>query len=140
MELVVRLTATVTESTSDLSGGLVVGAVCSAALLVAGLAHYAGVGKGVARIPMITSTTTLALAWLGAGGLLTCLAALVLQDASPARSVLGLLLGALGLACWVVGLVGLFWLPQALRPRWLRESGANPPRADGSLDERKALP
>lgn len=125
MELAVRLTVGTTDAAGGTpTGALVVVAVCSALLLAVGVAHYRGAWRHFALTPLLSSTSTAACAWIGAGGLLVA-GALALGDAtSTAAQVVAVLLGAVGLAVAVVGLVGLAWLPRPLRPRWLREHQA----------------
>ncbi|WP_456787806.1 hypothetical protein [Cellulomonas sp. P5_C5] len=124
MELTVRLT---TEAVpGSIAGGYAIGAVCGAVFLGIGVAHYAGVGKSMAGFWLFTTTNVLALAWLGAGVLVGVASVAVLDGDGTVRTVLGLLLSFAAVTSWLVGVVGIFWLPRRLRPRWHRES--HPPR------------
>lgn len=112
---------------SDLAvGGYAVGAVCAAVLLAGGLAHYAGRGRRFVDPWMLSPYTGLAAAWLGAGGLLVCSATLLAAVPSAVATVLAVVLGVAGVVSWLVGLVGVVWLPSRLRPRWLRELLVDP--------------
>ena len=100
-----------------------VGAVCSLALLTSGALYAAGFARVLAVTGVFGPYTPLGVLWIGAGGLLGSVVALL--SSSPGRlsppAAVGL--GALFVAavlCWAVGLVGLVWLPRFLRPAWLR--------------------
>jgi hypothetical protein len=129
MELAVRLTAAAESAPDSRTAGLAVGAFCATLLLGVGVAHYAGVAKWMAQFWLFSTTTVLALAWLGGGALLVGAAVGLLDGDGAVRTASGLLLGVAGMASWLVGFVGLFWLPRRLKPRWLRESPPQPRKA-----------
>ena len=89
-------------------------------LLAIGIAHYRGyrawvaLPQNVRQRRFVTQYTVLAMAWLGAGILLTLASA-------PLSSVLGAIALGTGILSSIVGIVGLVWLPRVLRPRWLLE-------------------
>lgn len=107
--------------TSLSTGGLVVAGVCALVFLAVGLANYAGYGRFIATSYLVSPFVILAAAWLGGGTLLVLGAVWLLGLGSGAGEVLGFVLAAAGLLAWVVGLVGIFWLPVRLRPRWMRD-------------------
>lgn len=118
-------------ATTGAGPGLLLVAACAGVLLALGVAHYAGVGKAWADVWVVSPFLVLALAWLGGGGLLMTLAVLVLAEDGSVWTVLGAVLGLASAVAWVIGLVGLFWLPRALRPRWLRERLSAPGHPGG---------
>ena len=89
--------------------------------LLLGLANYAGYGRFIATSYLLSPYVILALAWLGGGTLLVLGGAWLLTLGPVLWDVLGLVLAVAGVLSWVVGIVGLFWLPVRLRPRWMRE-------------------
>jgi len=136
MAQLVRLTAAAAETGAGLSP--VQGVLFTAlglVLLAIGIAHYRGYRSWVA-LPQnvrqrwfVTQYTVLAMAWLGAGILLSLVSV-------PLPSVLGAITLGAGILASVVGIVGLVWLPRLLRPRWLLEM-----QNDSTLtDRRKARP
>lgn len=129
MELTVRLiTSSLAQPLPELGAtasdgrGLAVGALCAGLFLAFGIAHYAGFAKLLADAFVFSPYLGLATGWLGGGALLMIVAARVIPADGPlALTLLGLALGFVAAIAWVVGLVGIFWIPQRLRPRWLRE-------------------
>ncbi|WP_315093146.1 hypothetical protein [uncultured Cellulomonas sp.] len=121
MGLTVRLTsAALPDTGATLSGpGLVVGAVCAVLFLVLGLANYAGYFRFVATAYILSPYVILACAWLGGGALLVLAGVWLLGLGPVVATVAGIVLAAVGALAWVVGLVGLVWLPRRLRPRWM---------------------
>lgn len=110
------------ETGSALSGpGLVVVVVCALVFLALGLANYAGFGRFIATAYILSPYVILALAWLGGGALLVVVGVWLLGLGSTAGDVAGIVVAVAGILSWVVGIVGLFWLPTRLRPRWMRE-------------------
>jgi hypothetical protein len=101
------------------TAGTVVAVVCATVFLTFGVAVYRGRNKRLTDVWMLGPTEKLAPAWLGGGALLVMAGAAPLTgEAPPLVELLAVALGVLGGAAWFVGLVALFWLPRALRPRW----------------------
>jgi len=122
VELTVRLTAAADLPEGSLPvAGLVVGGLCALLLLGVGLANYAGYGAFIVDAHILSPYAILALAWLGAGTLLVLAGAWLLGLGAVGWDVLGVAVAAAGALAWIVGLVGLFWLPRRLRPRWMRD-------------------
>ncbi|GGC06909.1 hypothetical protein [Cellulomonas carbonis] len=123
MELAVRLSLQPLPdpSAAPPTGGLVVGAIASLVLLALGLAHYAGRFRTLAEVWILGPTVVLACAWLGAGGLLATIGAALAGQDDAVLVLLGAVAVVLALVAWVVGIVGIFWLPRALQPRWFVE-------------------
>jgi|GEM_PF-1578123 len=130
MELAVRLTAAGQDAGTTDRSGLLVALVCSAVLLAVGVAHYRGAARWLAHWGILSEYTVLALAWLGAGGVLSTVALWLADGGSTASDVLTVVVGVAGLAAGLVGVVGVVWLPRGLRPRWLRDSQADPSLRD----------
>lgn len=129
---------TATESVAGSSGaGVAVAALCGAVFLAFGIAHYRGFVTSLSDRFVFGPYVGLAMGWLGGGALLAALSYPLLNGERPvAATVVGVLVVLAALVCWVVGLVGVFWLPRALRPRWLRERlGQDDP--PGTRDERQ---
>lgn len=93
--------------------------------LVFGIAHYRGFGKQLAETWTLSPYVILAVGWMGAAVLLVLLGVGLMWDRLPAIvHLVGGLIVAAGVGCWFLGLVGIFWLPRRLRPRWLVEQVA----------------
>ena len=104
-----------------MSGGLLVGAGCAAAFAVLGLLHHLGFGKPLAARGALSPYQLCAPLWFGGGGLLLLAAALPASALDRPWDLLLLVPAGLGLLGVLVGVVGVVWLPRALRPAWLRE-------------------
>jgi hypothetical protein len=140
MELAVRLSAVGQDAGTVDRSGVLVALVCSLVLLAVGVAHYRGAARWLAHWGILSEYTVLALAWLGAGGVLSTAAILLADQESTVAAVLTVVVGIAGLAAGVVGIVGIVWLPRALRPRWLLDSQADPALRDpgpGARTERR---
>lgn len=110
------------------------------ALVTFGVAAYRGRGKFAVTTWMFP-TAHFATAWIGSAVLSGGVGRLVVAaqpDDGPAPVALRVLGGVVllvGAVCWLVGLVGLFWLPAVLTPGWFRQW-----RARGSDPQEFASP
>ena len=114
------------------SSGVLVAMACSLVMLAVGVAHYRGRMRWLAGWWMFSPYTGLSAAWWGAAGLLSGCVHLLDGVGSTVADIALLLVGAAAVVAWLVGLMGIVWLPKALRPRWLLDSQAAPwPRDPG---------
>lgn len=101
--------------------GLAVVVACATVFLALGLANYAGYGRSIATAYILSPFVALALAWLGGGTLLVVSGLWLTGLGATVWDAVGLAVAVLGLVSWAVGIVGLFWMPTRLRPRWMRD-------------------
>jgi hypothetical protein len=91
-------------------------AIASLVFVAFGVAAYVGVARAWIRTLWPTPTLAFGLLWFGLGG------ALVGFGWPAMSTALGsLLIGLPALACWAIGLLSFFWMPQVLKPKWFRE-------------------
>lgn len=112
---------------AGMSGGLLVAAAAGTAMLALGVAHYAGRLRWMAQVWVISPYLVLAMAWLGAGAVLSVAGLVLMAQDVAVLVLLGALLVVAAHVSWLVGVVGIFWLPRRLRPRWLEEQVAEDP-------------
>jgi len=101
---------------------VIVGAVCSLAMLVSGALYAAGFFKVLAVTGVFGLYTPLGAGWFGLGGLFGWLALSLTPVAGTGPLWAGGLVAVLVVTslCGVVGVVGVVWVPRFLRPAWLR--------------------
>lgn len=87
--------------------------------LIPGWLAYTGRWRDWARAQWVLYAP-LAGFWIGAGGVVFTLGVLMVD--TPLEP-LGLVLGVIGLAGYVLGGLFLFWTPKRLQPQWLKDTG-----------------